>query len=61
MTGIPLHNLFGKILGVSIRDLVLDIPEKLEEFKKRVEESTGELKPKEAAAKAWEGKGGGEE
>ena len=46
---IPLHALLDKCLGFSIRDLVIDTPEGLEEFHKLLQDKIDEIR---AARKA---------
>ena len=52
MTRIPLHNMLDTILGFSIRDLVLDTPGELEEFKRMLDEKIKEFEIKKAPVRA---------
>ncbi|MDT8273514.1 MAG: hypothetical protein RRA35_10025 [Desulfomonilia bacterium] len=49
MARIPLHNELDTILGFSIRDLVLDKPEDVEEFRKEIQRLREELKRRKAS------------
>lgn len=44
---IPLHYLLDKALGFSLRDLKLDTPEEVEEFRKRIQELLDKLEKEE--------------
>ena len=59
MARIPLHHLLDRSLGFSLRDLVLDTPEEVEEFKKMLDENIKELEAKKAAAGASNEHNGG--
>ena len=60
MARIPLHHLLDRILGFSLRDLVLETPEEVEAFKKMLDEKIMELEAKKAAAGASNEHDGGE-
>ncbi len=51
MARIPLHHVLDTILGFSIRDLVLEKPEDVEEFRKMLRELQEELRRREASKK----------
>ena len=51
MARIPLHHVLDTILGFSIRDLVLEKPEDVEEFRKMLRELREELKRRESSKK----------
>jgi len=48
---IPLHHVLDTILGFSIRDLVLEKPEDIEEFRKMLRDLREELRRQEASKK----------
>ena len=45
---IPLHNILDKCLGFSIRDLVINTPEGLEEFHRLLQDKIAELDARDA-------------
>ncbi len=51
MARIPLHHVLDTILGFSIRDLVLEKPEDIEEFRKMLRDLREELRRQEASKK----------
>ncbi|OQB76680.1 MAG: hypothetical protein BWX92_01605 [Deltaproteobacteria bacterium ADurb.Bin135] len=51
MARVPLHHVLDTILGFSIRDLVLEKPEDVEEFRKMLRELREELKRRESSKK----------
>jgi len=56
MARIPLHHVLDTILGFSIRDLVLEKPEDVEEFRRKIRCVREELERQEAAEKVGKGK-----
>jgi len=48
---IPLHNVLDTILGFSIRDMVLETPEDVEEFRRMLREKIDELRRRDASKK----------
>jgi len=48
---IPLHHVLDTILGFSIRDLVLEKPEDVEEFRRMLRELREELRRRETSEK----------
>ncbi len=57
MARIPLHNVLDTILGFSIRDLVLEKPEDVEEFRRKIRELREELRRQKASGKEEQEKG----
>ena len=51
MARIPLHNVLDTILGFSIRDMVLETPEDVEEFRRMLREKIDELRRRDASKK----------
>ncbi len=51
MARVPLHHVLDTILGFSIRDLVLERPEDVEEFRRKLKRVREELERQEAAEK----------
>ncbi|HOD72269.1 MAG TPA: hypothetical protein PKO27_14650 [Deltaproteobacteria bacterium] len=51
MARIPLHHVLDTILGFSIRDLVLEKPEDVEEFRRMLRELREELRRRETSEK----------
>ncbi len=51
MERVPLHNVLDTILGFSLRDLVLEKPEDVEEFRRKIRCMIEELKRQEATEK----------
>ncbi len=51
MARIPLHHVLDTILGFSIRDLVLEKPEDVEEFRRKIQELLDGLRRKRASGK----------
>jgi len=51
MARVPLHNVLDTILGFSIRDLVLEKPEDVEEFRRKIRLKIEELGRREASEK----------
>ena len=56
MARVPLHNVLDKILGFSLRDLVLEKPEDVEAFRRKLRRVREELERQEAAEKEGDGK-----
>jgi len=48
---VPLHNVLDTILGFSIRDLVLEKPEDVEEFRRKIQQKIEELRRQKASKK----------
>jgi len=48
---IPLHNVLDTILGFSIRDMVLETPEDVEEFRRMLREKIDALRRRDASKK----------
>ena len=55
MARVPLHHVLDTILGFSLRDLVLEKPEDVEEFRRKIRRMIEELKRQEAAEKEGDG------
>jgi len=55
MARVPLHNVLDTILGFSLRELVLEKPEGVEEFRRKIRRMIEELKRQEAAEKEGDG------
>ncbi len=51
MARVPLHNVLDTILGFSIRDLVLEKPEDVEAFRRKIQELRDELGRQKASEK----------
>lgn len=51
MARVPLHNVLDTILGFSIRDMVLETPEDVEEFRRMLREKIDELRRRDASKK----------
>lgn len=51
MARIPLHHVLDTILGFSIRDMVLETPEDVEEFRRMLREKIDELRRRDASKK----------
>lgn len=51
MARVPLHNVLDTILGFSIRDLVLEKPEDVEELRRMLREKIDELRRRDASKK----------
>ncbi len=51
MARVPLHNVLDTILGFSIRDLVLEKPEDVEAFRRKIQELREELRRQKASGK----------
>ncbi len=51
MARIPLHHVLDTILGFSIRDLVLEKPEDVEAFRRKIQRVIEELERQEDAEK----------
>jgi len=48
---IPLHHVLDTILGFSLRDLVLEKPEDVEEFRRKIRQKIEELRRQKALKK----------
>lgn len=57
MARVPLHNVLDTILGFSIRDLVLEKPEDVEEFRRKIRLKIEELRRQKALKKEPQEKG----
>jgi len=55
MARVPLHNVLDTILGFSLRDLVLEKPEDVEEFRRKLQGVIKDLKRQEVAEKEGDG------
>ena len=51
MARIPLHHVLDTILGFSLRDLVLEKPEDVEEFRRKIRQKIEELRRHKALKK----------
>ncbi len=51
MERVPLHNVLDTVLGFSFRDLVLEKPEDVEEFRRKIQELREELRRQKASGK----------
>jgi len=57
MARIPLHHMLDTILGFSLRDLVLEKPEDVEEFRRKIQLKIEELRRQKALKKEPQEKG----
>jgi len=48
---VPLHTVLDTVLGFSFRDLVLEKPEDVEEFRRKIRELQEELRRQKASGK----------
>jgi len=48
---VPLHTVLDTVLGFSFRDLVLEKPEDVEEFRRKIQELQEELRRQKASGK----------
>ena len=51
MARVPLHNVLDKILGFSLRDMVLEKPEDVEEFRRKIRQKMKDLRRQRASEK----------
>ncbi len=54
MARVPLHNVLDTVLGFSFRDLVIEKPEDVEEFRRKIQELREELRRQKASGKEQE-------
>jgi len=57
MARVPLHNVLDTILGFSLRDLVLEKPEDVEEFRRKIRLKIEEIRRQKALKKEPQEKG----
>jgi len=55
MARVPLHNMLDTILGFSLRDLVLEKPDDVEAFRRKLRRVREELERQEAVEKEGDG------
>ncbi len=58
MARVPLHTVLDTVLGFSFRDLVLEKPEDVEEFRRRIQNLREEHRRQKASGKEQDKEGG---